>query len=208
MRELILFETFDTPAMDDRLCWYCPPTQTEIINSHLVIQPETKTDYWQKTHYGFAVGNGHFLHLELEGDFNLSTKVRFYPAHQYDQAGLMVRFSPDYWIKTAVEHEPEGPSRPGAVVTDHGYSDWSTQNVPASLSELELRVKREGDDYLVFYREVSLSETSQGGKEWTQIRMAHLEPPEMTAIQCGLYACSPIGAGFRAEFDYLKLERG
>ncbi len=154
-----------------------------------------------------AVDNGHFLHLELEGDFTLSTRVRFYPAHQYDQAGLMVRFSPDYWIKTAVEHEPDEPARLGAVVTDHGYSDWSTQNAPTSLSELELQVKRQGNDYLVYFREVNLPGASQGEKGWIQIRMAHLEPPQMTAIQCGLYACSPIGAGFRAEFDYLRVER-
>jgi len=208
MSEIILFETFDGPSIDSRLRWYCPPAQPAILNSHLVIEPGAKTDYWQKTHYGFAVDNGHFLHLELEGDFNLSTRVRFYPAHQYDQAGLMVRFSPDYWIKTAVEHEPEGAARLGAVVTDHGYSDWSTQNVPASLSELELQVKREGNDYLVYYRQVNLPGASEEEKDWTQIRMAHLEPPEMTAIQCGLYACSPIGAGFRAEFDYLRVEKG
>jgi len=208
MSDIILFETFDRPAMDSRLRWYCPPAQPAILNSHLVIKPDAKTDYWQKTHYGFVVDNGPFLHLELEGDFNLSTRVRFHPAHQYDQAGLMVRFSPDYWIKTAVEHEPDGPARLGAVVTDHGYSDWSTQNAPANLSELELKVKREGNDYLVYYREVNLPGASEGGKDWTQIRMAHLQPPEMTPIQCGLYACSPIGGGFRAEFDYLRVERG
>ncbi len=54
MSEIILFETFDRPAMDSRLHWYCPPAQPAILNSHLVIKPEAKTDYWQKTHYGFC----------------------------------------------------------------------------------------------------------------------------------------------------------
>lgn len=208
MSETILVETFDKPTLDSRLHWYCPPSQWSIQESSLVIEPDAKTDYWQNTHYGFAVDNGPFLHLEMEGDFNFTTRVRFYPAHQYDQAGLMVRFSSDFWIKTAVEYEPDGPARLGAVVTDHGYSDWSTQNAPASLSELEFQIKREGNDFLVYYREVYLPGESEAQEDWTQIRMAHLEPPEATAIQCGLYACSPIGAGFKAEFDYLRVERG
>jgi regulation of enolase protein 1 (concanavalin A-like superfamily) len=208
MSETFLFETFEKPTLDNRLHWYCPPRQWSIQKSSLAIEPDAKTDYWQKTHYGFAVENGPFLFLELEGDFILTTRVRFYPAHQYDQAGLMVRYSSDFWIKTAVEHEPDGLARLGAVVTDHGYSDWSTQNVSSSLRELEFQIKREGDDFLVYYREDNPPGERDTQKDWTQIRMAHLEPSEATAIQCGLYACSPIEAGFKAEFDYLKVERG
>ena len=111
MTEPILFETFDRPAPDGRLRWYCPPAHWAIRDSHLVIAPDANTDYWQKTHYGFAVDNGHFLYLQPEGDFVLTTQVRFFPAHQYDQAGLMVRFSPDCWLKTSVEYEPGEASR-------------------------------------------------------------------------------------------------
>jgi regulation of enolase protein 1 (concanavalin A-like superfamily) len=208
MSNTIMFETFEKPALDRRLRWFCPPNRWSIQASSLTIEPDAKTDYWQKTHYGFKVDNGLFLYLELEGDFVLTTRVRFHPVHQYDQAGLMVRYSPECWIKTAVEHEPDGPARLGAVVTDHGYSDWSTQNTSSRLRELELQIKREGDDFLVYFREVNSPGARDEQKDWTQIRMAHLEPPEATAIQCGLYACSPIGAGFQAEFGYLKVEQG
>jgi regulation of enolase protein 1 (concanavalin A-like superfamily) len=36
--------------------------------------------------------------------------------------------------------------------------------------------------------------------------MAHIENIGQTAVQCGLYACSPIAAGFKAHFKYLKIE--
>jgi regulation of enolase protein 1 (concanavalin A-like superfamily) len=96
----------------------------------------------QKTHYGFGADNGHLLFKELTGDFVMTTQVRFHPVHPYDQAGLMVRVSPSCWLKTSVEYEPDSPSRLGAVVTNHAYSDWSTQDFPASGGVLGLRIHR------------------------------------------------------------------
>ena len=201
MHEIFLHETFDTPTIDPRLGWYNPPQKWSIHNSCLVIEPDAKTDYWQKTHYGFTADNGHFLYLEVEGDFVLSTKVRFHPAHQYDQAGLMVRISPQCWIKTSVEYETDGPAKLGAVVTNHGYSDWSTQNFLSGSNELEFRIKRQGNDTIVEYFE------PDGKGEWTQIRMAHLEGEHGAPVKCGLYACCPIEAGYSAEFDTLSVRR-
>lgn len=206
MSRVVLLEDFDAPSMDDRLKWYCPPARWFLQASRLVVQPDAKTDYWQKTHYGFAVDNGHFLYLEMQGDFLLSTRVHFFPAHQYDQAGLMVYISPECWLKTSVEYEPEGPNRLGAVVTRSGYSDWSTQNFPTSEQAIALRIRREGEDYGVEYQGAEVPE-SGGRVNWIQIRIAHLENPEGKPVRCGLYACSPIAAGYTAGFDYLKIEQ-
>lgn len=38
--------------------------------------------------------------------------------------------SENCWLKTSLEYIPEGPSHLGAVVTNNGYSDWSTQDYP------------------------------------------------------------------------------
>jgi regulation of enolase protein 1 (concanavalin A-like superfamily) len=205
MTELWLDETFDQPDFDSRLGWFCPPQKWSVnpAASVLVVEPEAKTDYWQKTHYGFEADNGHFLLAELAGDFVLTTQVRFQPAHQYDQAGLMVRISPHCWLKTSVEYEPDGPARLGAVVTNFGYSDWSTQNF--SGREVLLRVRREGSDYIIEYAEPA---DQQNGSPWTQIRIAHLHDDSGGLVQAGLYACSPIDAGYVAEFDFLRLEKG
>jgi regulation of enolase protein 1 (concanavalin A-like superfamily) len=69
-------------------------------------------------------------------------------------------------LKTSVEFEPQGPGRLGAVVTNHGYSDWSTQDYAAGAVDLWLRVRREANDYV--------SESSPEGSRWSQIRMARL----------------------------------
>jgi uncharacterized protein len=198
-----LRELFDKPVVDPRLRWHCEPSRWSLdpVNRHLRIEPGGGTDFWQKTHYGFEADNGHLLSAQIDGDFVLATKVRFYPVHQYDQAGLMVRISRSCWLKTSVEYEPHGSSRLGAVVTNHGYSDWSTQAFPATLQEVWLRIRREGSDYIV--------EASQEGQDWEQIRMAHLHEDRPGAtVGCGLYACSPKGAGYAAEFRFLYIDAG
>jgi regulation of enolase protein 1 (concanavalin A-like superfamily) len=166
----------------------------------LHIEPDSGTDFWQRTHYGFEADNGHLLFTQVAGDFVLTTKVWFHPVHQYDQAGLMVRVSPSCWLKTSVEHEAVGPSRLGAVVTNYAYSDWSTQRFVAGPGEVWLRVRREGDDYLI--------DASPDNSRWEQIRVAHLHEGRGQPVMCGLYACSPRGAGFMAEFDHLTIDSG
>ena len=131
----------------------------------------------------------------------MTTKLRFYPAHQYDQAGLMVRISPQCWLKTSVEFEKDEPNKLGVVVTNHGFSDWSTQDFPDEHHELMLSVLRKNGDYLVRFR---LAEQ----QSWTQIRMLHLHQDDGTKpLLCGLYTCCPIDAGYRVEFDFLSIEK-
>jgi regulation of enolase protein 1 (concanavalin A-like superfamily) len=181
------------------LNWFCPPHRWFLEEGKLSLYPDPKTDFWQRTHYGFQNDNGHFLFTAIEGDFVLTTKARFFPKNQYDQAGLMVRISPDFWLKTSIEFEPAEPNRLGAVVTRHGYSDWSTQDISSNIQAYQLRIRREKDDYIVDYRQ-------SDQMSWSQIRMAHLENAKGTIVQCGLYACSPIDGGFKVQFDYLSLE--
>ncbi|MBD3305151.1 DUF1349 domain-containing protein [candidate division KSB3 bacterium] len=209
MNELLLDEKFDTSTFDSRLQWFNIPQKWGIKDSGLVIEPDAQTDYWQRTHYGFQVDNGHFLYAEVSGDFIATTRVRFSPVHQYDQAGLMVRISPACWLKTSVEYEPEEPNRLGVVVTNGGYSDWSTQSFPKACTDLMLRVRREDSDYLVDYAVNDLPDQEESTPSWTQIRMAHLhEDDGHIAVQCGLYACSPTESGYSAEFDFLTITPG
>ena len=195
-----LNETFTGASLDARLQWYCEPTRWRLDPTArvLLVEPEANTDFWQRTHYGFRADNGHFLYCRMTGDFTVTTHVRFQPAHQYDQAGLMVRLSPSCWLKTSVEFEPDGPSRLGAVVTNFAYSDWSTQDVPGDTGEIWLSVRREADDYTVG--------ASLDGRNWTQLRLAHLHEGQGDEVACGLYACSPRGAGFVAGFTSLTID--
>ena len=198
--KVILEEHFHQPTLDPQLRWLNPPPSWSVDSSlpALVVQPATPTDFWQETHYGFRADNGHFLFTEVTGDFTITTKVRFHPVHQYDQAGLMVRVGPLCWIKTSVEHEPHGPARLGVVVTNHGFSDWSVQDFPRATHEVCLRIRKEAADFIV---EFAANEPAG----WNQMRIAHLNIENNAPLACGLYACSPKGDGFRAEFEFLKI---
>jgi regulation of enolase protein 1 (concanavalin A-like superfamily) len=194
------FNGADLPAC---LRWYCEPQCWSVHPEErlLRVEPDARTDFWRKTHYGFEADNGHFLHTEVAGDFILTVQVRFCPVHQYDQAGVMVRASPSCWLKASVEYEPDGPSRLGAVVTNAAYSDWSTQRFPRGPGEVWLRVRREGGDYLL--------DASPDGQDWEQLRVAHLHDARPgSTVACGVYACSPRGAGFVAEFIHLSIDAG
>ncbi|MCZ2157357.1 MAG: DUF1349 domain-containing protein [Bryobacterales bacterium] len=180
--------------------WFNPPTKWRMDkeNASLIVEPDGATDFWQRTHYGFSADSGHFLGTDIDGDFTMTTTVRFFPAHQYDQAGLMLRATETCWIKTSVEYEPESSNALGAVVTNDGYSDWSFQPFPAAQDCVRLRLSLVGRDVLVDF---SLKED----EDWTPLRIAHLHAPENVSVKAGIYACSPKGHGFRAEFTEFEL---
>jgi uncharacterized protein len=191
----VISESF-SGSLDPRLHWFNEPERWRVENG-LHIATTAATDFWQRTHYGFRADNGHFLFTPWTGDFTMTAHVRFQPAHQYDQAGLMVRFSEDEWLKTSVEFEPEGPARLGAVVTRSGYSDWSTQDFPRDRRDIELRVRREHDTFLIDWRAAE-------SEHWVQLRVAPLACGAEATI--GLYACSPKAPGLQASFAWLRIE--
>lgn len=196
----ILIEEFNNTELDKNLKWFSPPEKWEVNykKKNLLIKTDKETDFWQKTHYEFQADNGHFLYYELTGDFRLITKVKSKPKNKYDQAGLMVRFSKDNWLKTSVEYIPNGNSKLGVVVTNNGYSDWSSQEFLENMNSLFYRITRRESNYYVDY--------SLDGNEWKQIRMAHLFE-EKDCIKVGIYACSPQGEDYEAEFDFIKIEK-
>ena len=118
----------------------------------------------------------------------------------------------DYWQRThygfqrdnghfffTTETETPEFSRLGSVVTNLGYSDWATQDVPATQTEVWYAIERSGADFVLSW--------SLDGQEWHQMRVAHLHrcPDE---IQVGVYACSPHGEGFTCRVDGLEIEMG
>src|SRR5262245_56237430 len=196
---LTLFSS-EQSGIDPHFQWHCQPASWSIdtTDMKLTIVPDGLTDFWQRTHYGFRADNGHFLWAAIRGDFEMTADVFMEPLHQYDQAGLMVRLSPECWLKTSVEYEDGMSNKLGCVVTNRGYSDWSTQDVPFGFTEFALRVTRGSGDYLV--------EAKSAGRPWSQLRLAHLdEDSGSSSVQCGVYACSPTQAGFAAAFRTFSL---
>src|SRR5262245_28118662 len=99
-----LNEDFSANEFDRRLRWLNEPARWRVDpgSSVLVVEPDAGTDFWRKTHYGFEADNGHFLSAAVAGNFVMTTRVKFLPLQQYDQAGLMVRVDTNCWIKTSV----------------------------------------------------------------------------------------------------------
>lgn len=190
-----LTEKFLGPAIPERFYWFNEPARYG-VGEGLEIVTEEKTDFWQRTHYGFQRDNGHCLLTKRTGDFSLLTRVKSYPKEQYDQCGLMVRIDSQNWIKLSTEYENEHWSRLGAVVTHQGFSDWSSRDISSDYGEMWYRINKNGRDFLL--------EHSFDGLDWQQLRITHLHEASET-IEAGVYACSPLGKDFRCRFTSVEI---
>lgn len=59
--------------------WFHEPKSWKVTKEGLLIEPDSGSDFWQRTHYGFRNDNAHFLYKEVEGDFEMTTTVSFLP---------------------------------------------------------------------------------------------------------------------------------
>ncbi|TXR60461.1 DUF1349 domain-containing protein [Bacillus sp. AY18-3] len=170
-------------------------------NRSFIVRSKAETDFWLKTHYGFEVMNGHVFYNEMMTDFQAEVQLCMDPNSKYDQVGLFVMISEKCWLKTSLEYIPDGPSHLGAVVTNNGYSDWSTQDFPTELAtqQLHFRIVRKRGDYIIYVK---------NSCQWEQIRIAHLmEDIGNAPVKIGFYTCSPSkNNGFETEFLDFTIE--
>lgn len=180
-------------------CWFCEPKEHSVKDGVITIVPDSNSDFWQRTHYGFRNNNGHCYWTDRSGDFVLKTHVKYQPQNQFDQAGLIVYFTEDYWVKCSVEHEPDAPYNLGSVVTNMGYSDWATQPFTKKVVDMEFMIKHVKQDFEIYCREF-------GTERWQQLRISRLELPVDTVFHVGIYACSPKQGGFEAVFESIEID--
>ncbi len=190
-----LVEKFLQPSIPTGFHWFNEPAKYQ-FGTGLEIFTGPKTDFWQKTHYGFERDDGHCLFIKCPGDFSLMTHIEFQPQEKYDQCGLMVRSDRDHWIKVSTEYENETHSHLGSVVTNLGFSDWATQDISSSQRQMWYRISKNGSDFLL--------EGSFDGNDWLQLRIAHLHKL-FKQLEIGIYACSPIGKDFWCRFKLLTI---
>ena len=124
--------TFD----DARLFWHNGEPRHKIFNSgkSIEIEPTEKLDYWSKTFYGpkpLIINNGQTLVAKIpwEEEATITTSFTLKPKEQFDQAGIMVVVDENVWVKAGIEYTDGFPNL-SCVVTNGGYSDWSTQRIP------------------------------------------------------------------------------
>ncbi len=192
--------------------WLNQPKLSEITDQSIKITTEPNTDLWQRSYYGFRHDNAHALLLESEINFTFTTKVSFEYRARFEQCGLIIYLDIDNWFKASIEYENENISRLGSVVTNLGYSDWATTDIPTTTS-IWFRLSRRGPDFLI--------ESSQDGMNFKQMRIFHLHSlgdtsvemgrlnppiPAVKPIRFGLYACSPLNSSFEAKFNNFKFD--
>ena len=180
------------------LTWIRPPKTYSITQDKITITTEPKTDLWQRTYYGFQNDNAPVLQMKTSQKyFTFITKTHFASKFRFDQSGIVMYLDSDNWFKASVEYEDDKIQRLGSVVTQNGYSDWSSNDISAEIKSIWFRFSRRESDYYV--------EFSMDGKEWKQMRMFHMFKGG-EEITFGIYACSPSkDASFDATFTNMEL---
>lgn len=180
------------------MTWSPSALPCRITSDRVEMTTLPRTDLWQRTFGHGGVDNAPVLQAETrEKHFTFTTKVTFEGRVQYDQAGLVMHLGADTWFKASMELEDEHIRHLGSVVTNHGYSDWATVEVPASVTVMWYRMTRQGSDFLL--------ECSADGKKYSLMRMFHMWNCD-DLIRFGLYACSPGDSSFTAVFEELDFK--
>ena len=185
---------FDT----SKLVWTRPPKEFSIEENRITITTEPHTDLWQRTYYGFRNDNAPVLQMETEERFfSFQVKTEFGSSHhRFDQCGVAVYLDSENWLKGSIEYENESFQRLGSVVTNLGFSDWATTDIPAEISSMWYRLSRRESDFCI--------ECSEDGVNFRQMRICHLHAGS-GAVRFGIYACSPENSSFRAVFTDFAL---
>ena len=130
--------------------------------------------------------------------FSFVVKTEFASKRRFDQCGVALYLNSDNWLKASIEYENDEYQRLGSVVTNHGYSDWATTDIPSSIHSMWYRLSRRESDYCM--------ECSQDGEHFKQMRICHLWDGA-GEISFGIYACSPEESSFEAVFSHMELTK-
>jgi len=178
--------------------WTRAPKQYRIDEEQVSITTDPHTDLWQRTYYHFRNDNAPLLQIETNDRyFSFVVKTDFSGSHhRFDQCGIVMYLDSENWLKASVEYENESFQHLGSVVTNHGYSDWATTEIPASMKVMWYRLSRREDDYCI--------ECSYDGEKFSQMRVCHIWEGN-DKIAFGIYACSPENSSFTAKFSEMKI---
>ncbi|MEO0945511.1 MAG: DUF1349 domain-containing protein [Pseudomonadota bacterium] len=174
--------------------WHSEPPNWALTETMLSLTTGEKTDFWQDTFYGFHRDDGHFLGLEIAGDF--TAVVGFDADYEtlYDQAGMMMRLDARNWLKTGIEFSDDVTNF-STVVTRDGRSDWSVVAVPAVSGVQHVRLTRVAGAIIAHFREPN--------DTWRLMRLADF--PAEASVAVGPMACSPERAGLDVRFSMFEI---
>ena len=171
--------------------WLNEPASWQRTGDVLTVSVDPGTDFWRETGYGYIRDSGHVYGELLEGDLDVSVRIRSAFGTQYDQAGVMLRADDRTWLKTGVEFF-EGRPRLSTVLT-LGRSSWIVTDLPDGADDILLRVARRGDAVEVRYLV---------GDGQPELAALVYMPPDR-AVLAGVMCAAPEGPGFRVSFHGL-----
>ncbi len=182
----------------DQLQWTREPKKYSVAPDRIEITTEPGTDLWQRTYYHFRNDNAPVLQMETEEPFfSFIVRTDFQSSHhRFDQCGVALYLDSENWLKGSIEYENEVFQHLGSVVTNHGYSDWATTEIPADVKSMWYRLSRREDDFCI--------ECSEDGEVWKQMRVCHMHEAK-GSVRFGIYACSPEDSSFTAVFTDMRV---
>ena len=182
----------------ENLFWIREPERWSWEEKALTVQTQPGTDLWQRTYYGFQNDNAPVLQMETEETFfSFTVRTEFDSKHRFDQCGVAIYLDSENWLKASIEYENDRIQRLGSVVTNQGYSDWATTDIPAAVKSMWYRLSRRESDFCI--------ECSEDGEVFRQMRICHLTAAGTGRITFGVYACSPEQSSFRARFSRFEV---
>ena len=176
--------------------WRNPPPLFERHGDTLTVRTGEKTDFWNRTFYGFKNGNGQLLAHLVRGDFSAVAEFTADYRNLYDQAGIMVFVDDRIWLKAGTEFT-DGAPHFSVVATREDQSDWSMMPLPRDAGParaVTMRVTRHGEAIRVQIK---------AGADWQLARLAFLPMPEL--VEVGPMCCSPTGAGLEVRFTRFEI---
>ena len=180
-----------------KLEWTREPASSSITDEKIEIVTAPHTDLWQWTYYHFRNDNAPVLQMKTkEKYFSFVVKTEFDSHHRYDQCGIAVYLDSENWLKASIEYENEEFQHLGSVVTNRGFSDWATTEIPGNVRSMWYRLSRRADDFRI--------ECSDDGVHFRQMRVCHLYAATRD-VTFGIYACSPEDSSFKATFTHMEM---
>ena len=179
---MTMLETLPRPASDVDWGdgrWLNAPFASEVDGPDLVVRARHGSDFWRASAIGAGCHDGHALLQPFAPGDSIDVSFRLDFHHRLDQAGILVRDSPNHWVKAGVEI-CDGVAHVGAVVT-RGASDWSMTSVPSWRDSL-VTIRA------IWTREslVLCARSSQSG--WRTLRVA---PWDADAVEAGPFCAAP-----------------
>lgn len=205
-----------TSFSDPALKWFHEPPYWHVDTAAdtLEVGPGFGGDLWSRTYYPWAEHRDHFnasaLLAEVPYSQNASLElvVTLTPEVFYDQAGSLILVDENTWIKAGIEYFAIGGPHLSVVVTNDGFSDWSTtpmqwNNKSVNLHLRVTKVVHDVEQGASLYVERMVVEYGR----WELVRLLPVRSTK-SSWRWGPMACAPSAPAHKARALFSKITLG